>query len=134
MDDGICTANIFIDLKKAFLAKLRKYFVENKKLACFTSNLTNRKQFCIVKEYVLKMEDIHCGPWPSNVSHLYHVYINDLSFSLKKGILICSYSYLNSSYGCIKKNTDESFDHPQFFIGSSQAEKLTRIWLLSVGA
>ena len=56
MDDGKYTANIFIDLKKAFdtvdhdilLARLKNYGVGNLELTWFTSYLTNRKQFCKV--------------------------------------------------------------------------------------
>ena len=69
MDDGRYTANIFIDVKKAFdtvdhdilLAKLRKYGVENLELAWFTSYLNNRKQFCKVNGICSKTKDIHCG-------------------------------------------------------------------------
>ena len=64
IDDGRCTANIFIDLKKAFdtvdydilLAKLRKYCVENLELEWFTSYLTNRKQFSKLAGYVPKLK------------------------------------------------------------------------------
>ena len=53
-DDGRYTANIFIDVKKAFdtvdhdilLATLRKYGVENLQFAWFTSILSKRRQFC----------------------------------------------------------------------------------------
>ena len=64
MDNGKYTAMIFIDLKKAFdtvdhdilLAKLRKYGIENVELTWFTSYLTNRKQFCKVNGFVLKLK------------------------------------------------------------------------------
>ena len=84
-DDGKYTANIFIDLKKAFdtvdhdilLAKLRKYGVDNLELAWFTSYLTNRKQFCKVKRDMFQnyRYSMWCAPgflsWPSFVSDLY---------------------------------------------------------------
>ena len=69
MDDGKYSANIFIDLKKAFdtvdhailLANLRKYGVDNLVLTWFSSYLTNRKQFCKVNGICSKTNDIHCG-------------------------------------------------------------------------
>ena len=89
MDNGRYTANIFIDLKRAFdtvdhdilLAKLKIYGIENLELTWFTSYLTNRKQFCKVNGVCSKTKDIRCGviiccavvflPWSSLVSDLY---------------------------------------------------------------
>ena len=89
MDDGKYTANIFIDLKKAFdtvdhdilLVKLKKCGVENLQLTWFTSYLTDRKQFCKVNGICSKTKDIHCGV-PQG---LFLIYINDLPFAIKKG-------------------------------------------------
>ena len=95
MDDGKYTANIFIDLKKAFdtvdhdilLAKLRKYGVDNLELAWFTSYLTNRKQFCKVNGICSKTTDFQCGvPQVSCLGPLlFLIYVNDLPSALKKG-------------------------------------------------
>ena len=94
MDDGKYTANISINLKKAFdtvhhdilLAKLRKYGVDNLELTWFTSYLTNRKQFCKVNGTCSKTKDIHCGvPQGSCLGpFLFLIYINDLPFAIKK--------------------------------------------------
>ena len=94
MDNGRYTANIFIDLKKAFdtvdhdilLAKLRIYGIENLELTWFTSYLTNRKQFCKVNGVCSKTKDIRCGvPQGSCLGPLlFLIYINGLPFSLKK--------------------------------------------------
>ena len=94
MDNGRYTANIFIDLKKAFdtvdhdilLAKLRIYGIENLELTWFTSYLTNRKQFCKVNGVCSKTKDIRCGvPQGSCLGPLlFLIYINGLPFSLEK--------------------------------------------------
>ena len=69
MDSGRYTADIFIELKKAFdtvdhdilLAKLRKYGVDNLEFAWFSSYLTGRKQYCKVDGVSSKTEDNKCG-------------------------------------------------------------------------
>ena len=97
MDNGKYTANIFIDLKKAFdtvdhdilLAKLRKYGVENLELTWFTSYLM---VFCKVNGVCSNTKEIRCGvPQGSCLGPLLFllfsyllIYINDLPFSLKK--------------------------------------------------
>ena len=66
MDNVRYTANIFIDLKKAFdtvnygilLSKMKLYGIDNLELHWFSSYLTNRKQLCKVKGICYKTEDI----------------------------------------------------------------------------
>ena len=94
MDNGRYSANIFIDLKKAFntadhdtfLAKLREYGVDNLEFAWFSSYFANRKQYCKVNGVCSKIEDIKCclpqGSWLDPL--LFLIYINDLPLSFKR--------------------------------------------------
>ena len=64
MDNGKYTANIFIDLKKAFdtvdhdilLAKLRKYGVDDLEFAWFSSYLTNRNNIAKLMGFLQKLK------------------------------------------------------------------------------
>ena len=108
MDDGRSTANIFIDLKKAFdtvdhdilLAKLRKYSVDNPEVTCCMSYLLNTKQFCTVDRIYSKTEDIPCGmPQGSCLGPLLFLsYINDFPFALKRGRVTMYADDTRSSY------------------------------------
>ena len=134
MDKGRYTANIFIDLKKAFdtvdhdilLAKLRKYGTENLELTWFTSYLTNRKQFCKVNGVFSKTEDIRCGvPQGSCLGPLlFLIYINDLPFSLKKAKVTMyaddtSISFSSSSLEDIDQTLNSELSHlKQWLLGN----------------
>ena len=95
IDRGKYTGLIFIDLKKAFdtvnhdilLKQLEKYGIGGLELDRFTSYLQEKKQFCKVNSTSSRTNDISCGvPQESCLSPLlFLIYINDLSFCLKKG-------------------------------------------------
>ena len=137
MDNGRYTANISIDLRKAFdtvdhdilLAKLRKYGVENLEITWFTSYLKNRKnwfasylknkkQFCKVNGVCSNAKYIRCGV-PQGaclVPLLFLIYINDLPFPLKKAKATMyaddtSISYSSSSLEDVNQTLNSELSH-----------------------
>ena len=95
IDNGRYTAMIFIDLKKAFdtvdhqilLDKMQFYGITGHAHKWFSSYLDNRKQYCRVNGTTSSIENIDIGlPQGSCLGPLlFLLYINDLSFALKKG-------------------------------------------------
>ena len=150
MDKGRYTANIFIDLKKAFdtvdhdilLAKLRKYGTENLELTWFTSYLTNRKQFCKVNGVFSKTEDIRCGvPQGSCLGPLlFLIYIKDLPFSLKKAKVTMyaddtSISFSSSSLEDIDQTLNSELSHlKQWLLGNKLSLNVLKSQALVVGS
>ena len=150
MDNGRYTANIFIDLKKAFdtvdhdilLAKLRKYGVDNLEFAWFSSYLTNRKQYCKVNGVSSKMKDIKCGvPQGSCLGPLlFLIYINDLPFSLKKAKVTMyaddtSFSYSPRSMEDINQTLNNELGHlKQWLQGNKLSLNVLRTQALVVGS
>ena len=152
MDNGRYTANIFIDLKKAFdtvdhdilLAKLRKYGVDNLAFAWFSSYLTNRKQYCRVHGVSSKTEteDIKCGvPQGSCLGPLlFLIYINDLPFSLKKGKVTMyaddtSISYSSKNMEDINQTLSSELGHlKQWLQGNKLSLNVLKTQALVVGS
>ena len=150
MDDGRYTANIFIDLKKAFdtvdhdilLAKLRKYGVDNLEFAWFSSYLTNRRQYCRVNGVSSKTEDIRCGvPQGSCLGPLlFLIYINDLPFSLKKGKVTMyaddtSISYSSKNMEDINQTLNSELGHlKQWLQGNKLSLNVLKTQALVVGS
>ena len=150
MDNGRYTANIFIDLKKAFdtvdhdilLAKLRKYGVDNLAFAWFSSYLTNRKQYCRVNGVSSKTEDIKCGvPQGSCLGPLlFLIYINDLPFSLKKGKVTMyaddtSISYSSKNMEDINQTLSSELGHlKQWLQGNKLSLNVLKTQALVVGS
>ena len=108
MDNGRYTANIFINLKKAFdtvdhdilLTKFAKYGVESLERTWFTSYLTNRKQLCKVNGVCSNTKDIrYVVPQGSCLGPLlFLIFINDQPFSLKKAKVTMYADDTNISY------------------------------------
>ena len=150
MDGGKYTANIFIDLKKAFdtvdhdilLAKLRKYGVDNLEFAWFSSYLTNRKQYCKVNGVSSKTEDIKCGvPQGSCLGPLlFLIYINDLPFSLKKGKVTMyaddtSIYYSSRNMEAINQTLNSELDHMrQWLQGNNLSLNVLKTQAIVVGS
>ena len=93
MDDRKYTANVFIDLNKAFdtvdhdtlLEKLLRYGIKGLEHSWFASYLNKRRQFCKVNGAFSQVMDVTCGvPKCSCLAPLlFLIYISDLPLALR---------------------------------------------------